>query len=349
MNWSDLIVHAEPWRGAVLGALCLILTTLLYGWGSDRPKPTWLLALLRLASLGVLALLLLEPMVRRSAETVERPLLPVLVDQTSSQWTGADSLARREALATLVAEFPTWTEGAGWDMALLGFDRNVRDLTSEDWEADGTRTDLGGALETLRNRFVHRNVPAVVVVTDGRVNRGPDPEYSARKLEVPHVFIGTGDTAVVKDLDLTDLRTNEVAYLGNAFPVEVTVRSRGFQGVPLLIQLTSGGQVLDTSPWTPAQDLASKTWTTQLNAEEAGVRTVTARIQLQGDASVSEATTANNARSASIEVLESRRKILFVAKAPHPDLAAIRVAAAPNQHQETNVVWLSVDVPANLP
>lgn len=349
MNWSDLIVHAEPWQGAVLGALCLILTTLLYGWGSDRPKPTWLLALLRLASLGVLALLLLEPMVRRSAETVERPLLPVLVDQTSSQWTGADSLARREALATLVAEFPTWTEGAGWDMALLGFDRNVRDLTSEDWEADGKRTDLGGALETLRNRFVHRNVPAVVVVTDGRVNRGPDPEYSARKLEVPHVFIGTGDTAVVKDLDLTDLRTNEVAYLGNAFPVEVTVRSRGFQGVPLLMQLTSGGQVLDTSPWTPAQDLASKTWTTQLDAEEAGVRTVTARIQLQGDASVSEATTANNARSASIEVLESRRKILFVAKAPHPDLAAIRVAAETNQHQETNVVWLSDDVPANLP
>ena len=297
MNWSDLIVHAEPWQGAVLGAGCLILTALLYGWGSDRPKPTWLLALLRMASLGVLALLLLEPMVRRNTETVERPLLPVLVDQSSSQWTGADSLDRREALATLVNALPTWTETEGWDMALLGFDRDVVELSPEGWQADGKRTDLGGALETVRSRFVHRNVPAVVVVTDGRVNRGPDPEYSARKLDVPHVFVGTGDTAVVKDLDLTDLRMNEVAYLGNAFPVEVTVRSRGFQDVPLSVQLTSNGQILDSKPWTPSQDLASTTWTTQLDADKAGVRTVTARIRVQGGASASEATTANNSRT----------------------------------------------------
>lgn len=349
MNWSDLIVHAEPWQGAVLGAGCLILTALLYGWGSDRPKPTWLLALLRLASLGVLALLLLEPMVRRNTETVERPLLPVLVDQTSSQWTGADSLDRREALATLVGALPTWAEAAEWEMALLGFDRDVVELSPEGWQADGKRTDFGGALETVRNRFVHRNVPAVVVVTDGRVNRGPDPEYSARKLDVPHVFVGTGDTAVVKDLDLTDLRMNEVAYLGNAFPVEVTVRSRGFQDVPLSVQLTSNGQILDSKPWTPSQNLASTTWTTQLDADKAGVRTVTARIQVQGGTSASEATTANNSRTASIEVLESRRKILFVAQAPHPDLAALRAAAETNQHQETDVVWLSDDLAADLP
>jgi len=349
MNWSDLIVHAEPWQGAVLGAGCLILTALLYGWGTDRPKPTWLLALLRLASLGVLALLLLEPMVRRNTESVERPLLPVLVDQSSSQWTGTDSLTRREALSTLVNALPRWTETAGWDMALLGFDRDVVELSIAGWQADGKRTDLGGALETVRSRFVHRNVPAVIVVTDGRVNRGPDPEYSARKLEVPHVFVGTGDTAVVKDLDLRDLRMNEVAYLGNAFPVEVTVRSRGFQDVPLLVQLTSGGQILDSKPWTPVQDLASTTWTTQLDADKAGLHTVTARIQVQGGASIAEATTANNSRSASIEVLESRRKVLFVAQAPHPDLAALRAAAETNQHQETDVLWLSDDLPAELP
>ena len=349
MNWSNLIVHAEPWQGTVLGAGCLILTALLYGWGSDRPKPTWLLALLRLASLGVLALLLLEPMVRRNTETVERPLLPVLVDQTSSQWTGADSLDRREALATLVSALPTWAEAAEWEMALLGFNRDVVELSPEGWQADGKRTDFGGALETVRNRFVHRNVSAVVVVTDGRVNRGPDPEYSARKLDVPHVFVGTGDTAVVKDLDLTDLRMNEVAYLGNAFPVEVTVRSRGFQDVPLSIQLTSNGQILDSKPWTPSQDLASTAWTTQLDADKAGVRTVTARIQVKGGASASEATTANNSTTASIEVLESRRKILFVAQAPHPDLAALRAAAETNQHQETDVVWLSDNLAADLP
>ena len=38
-----------------------------------------------------------------------------------------------------------------------------------------------------------------------------------------------------------------------------------------------------------------------------------------------------------------------MAQAPHPDLAALRAAAETNQHQETDVVWLKDDLPAELP
>ena len=104
MALSDLIVQAEPWQWATLGGLCVVLTGLLYGWGKDRPSPPWLLALLRFGTLAILAFLLLEPMLRTTTETIESPTLPVLVDQTSSQWMGKDSLARRLALDALVKD-----------------------------------------------------------------------------------------------------------------------------------------------------------------------------------------------------------------------------------------------------
>ena len=210
--------------------------------GEDRPKPTWMLALLRLGTLGILGFLLLSPMLRSSTETRESPVLPVLVDATSSQWLGADSAARKTALDGLVADLPRWGDGVEWDVDLFSFDRELRALNGVDgqtWQPNGKRTDLGHAFESLRDRYVHRNVPAVLVVTDGRSNRGPDPEFTAERLEVPHLFVGTGDTSLVTDVEVSKLRTNEVAYLGNAFPVEITAKARGAANVPLTLRLYS--------------------------------------------------------------------------------------------------------------
>ena len=85
MDFSNLIVHAEPWQWAALAGTALGLTTLLYGWGKERPAPTWLLALLRLSVLSILGFLLLSPMLRTTTETREAPVLPVVLDATSSQ------------------------------------------------------------------------------------------------------------------------------------------------------------------------------------------------------------------------------------------------------------------------
>ena len=212
-------------------------------------------------------------------------------------------------------------------------------LVKETWTPDGKRTDLGSAFETLRVRFVHRNVPAVLVVTDGRANRGPNPEFTAERLDVPHVFVGTGDTSMVADLELSKLRTNDVAYLGNAFPVEVTAQARGAQGIPMSLKLTSGSTTLATTTWMPQNELSSTQWTVQLDADKAGPMPLTASIAPLERWDQSEVTLRNNANRATVEVLESRRQILILAQTPHPDVAALRQAMETNAHQETVVIW----------
>ena len=199
MDASNLIVQAEPWQWLALSGVALGLTALLYGWGTQRPTPTWLLALLRLGVLGILGFLLLNPMLRSTTETREAPVLPILVDGTSSQWLGPDSTVRRDALNTLVADLPNWGADADWKVELFRFDRKVQRLSEDNWSPDGKRTDLGSAFESIRDRFVHRNVPAVVVVTDGRTNRGPNP-ITAERLDLPTSGWNTGrwPTSIVR-------------------------------------------------------------------------------------------------------------------------------------------------------
>ena len=348
MDFSNLIVQAQPWQWIALAGMALGLTALLYGWGEDRPKPSWLLALLRAVVLGTLGFLLLSPMLRSTTETREAPVLPVLVDATASQWMGQDSVERKDALGALVADVTSWGQEAQWGVDLFAFDREVKEV--ETWNPTGKRTDLGSALEAIRDRYVHRNVPAVIVVTDGRANRGPDPEFTAARLDVPHVFVGTGDTSLVTDLEVAKLRLNEVAYLGNAFPVEVTAQARGAEGVPMTLRLSSGGTTLGSTTWTPNHSFSSTRWTLQVDAEKAGTMTLQASISPATSWSGNEVTTRNNRKRATIDILESRRKILFVAAAPHPDLAALRSAAETNVHQETEVIWASeLDAGAHLP
>ncbi|MDA0728497.1 MAG: VWA domain-containing protein [Bacteroidetes bacterium] len=342
MDVSNLIVAAEPWQWAGILILAVAMTWVLYGWGKNHPTPRGVLAMLRFVSAALLGFLLLEPMWRTTTETREVPVVPVLIDATSSQWMGPDSLSRRQALQNLAQDVPAWMASQGWNIDLLDFDREVRSLTLP-WEPEGMRTDLGGALESVRDRHIHRNVPGVLVVTDGRANRGMDPEHSAAKLDVPYFFIATGDTAEVSDLAIDKVRMNEVAYLGNSFPVEIVAQARGATDMPMRLTLTHGSTTLAETRWTPSGPFASKTWLVTVDASQAGPMTLRASItpETTSEGWAGEVTLTNNRRSATIEVLESRRQILVVAAAPHPDLAALRTSAESNKHQEVNVIWVS--------
>ena len=338
MDWSNILIDAQPWQWIVVAVLVAGLTFALYGWGKERPSPVWLLSSLRLVTLSLIGFLLLSPMLRSTKETRETPVVPTLIDATTSQWMGADSAQRRLALDQWVTNSENWSDGQPWSLERFAFDRTSRNLDDEGWNPRGKRTDLGSAFETIRDRYLHRNVPAVLVVTDGRINRGPDPEYAAEKLDVPHFFIGTGDTSLVTDCEISNLRLNDVAYLGNSFPVEITAQARGARGIPLTIQVKSSDQILGQKTWTPSNDMSSTRFALEVNAEQAGPMLLKATIMSSKD--LQEVTQVNNTKQATIEILESRRRVLIVARAPHPDVAALRMAIETNRHQEAAVQWM---------
>jgi hypothetical protein len=327
MNISDIIVDAPSWKWALAILITLGLTLIRYA-----ALRKWALGILRLSVLGTLCFLLLEPLLRISSTEVEPSTVVIVHDASASQHLGVDSIARGEALRG-------WAESSAEHFEELGFNVDVYDfgkqlVPRENWECNEQRTDIGSALEGVKNRYAHRNVSAVIVSTDGVSNRGRDPEFGTALLETPHFFIGTGDTTVIRDFEISGLLCNQVTYLHNEFPVEVRLYSNGYAGEEAVINVYVDGELVEKEVWAIEEEKEFKSIRFQLEAKTKGVKKVRVVARgIEGEVRVE-----NNSATAYVEVLESKRKIFIVAAAPHPDVRALKSAIETNLHQEVDII-----------
>ena len=347
MNLTDIIVDASLWRWALVVSLAIGLTLLRYAVLKFNLQ-TWVLAVLRLTVLATLLFLLLEPLLRTTTTEIEPATIVIVNDASRSQWQGVDSITRKEALAEFALVIPEKFKEAGFEVKVFDFGRQLsnRNPTKKiaTWEANEAVTDISSALSGVHDRFAHRNVEAVIISTDGLSNRGSDPEFGAKLLDVPHFFIGTGDTTLVKDVLVSELLCNQVTYLNNKFPLEVRLKSQGFSGEKVSVTIYVGGDLQNTEVWDIGEEISFKTFRFNLDAENVGSNRVKVIVSyLEGDVNIS-----NNSATAYVDVLESKRDILILANAPHPDVAAIKNALKSNFHQDVEVVFAS-DIVGELP
>ncbi len=349
--WPDILVDVPILKWGIALAVALGLTLLRYAIGTDGPQKAWLrwgLGLLRLSVLGVLCFLLLEPIIKTVTVEAEPATVLLVHDGTSSQWVGKDSTTKRLALADWVNKAPLPFVENGFEVENYIFGTQLVGLSINDWGDsiqssqllfDAPRTDIGSALEGLRDKFSHRNIAGVIFTTDGLSNRGRDPEFGSQLLEVPHFFVGTGDTTAVRDVQVSDVICNEVAYLGNTFPLEAKIKARGFVGESVITSVQINGDLKEERIWIVNAGIDSENIRFELDASTTGTFKIEVTSRLQ--TGQNEALVANNSKVTFIEVLESKRKVLIVANAPHPDVAAIRKAVTANKHQTPEVIFSS--------
>lgn len=322
-------------HGPLLLVLGLALAAALAWWAYGRMVPTVprgrraLLAGLRGAALALLLVLLFRPVWRSVEAREEPPVVAVLVDASQSLDLGADSAgagpgaeAAREALRRLPE-----LEGRLYRYAFAG---DVRPLAgpADSLAFSGGRTNISGALERLEQDLAGQNLRGVVLISDGRYNTGRNPVYLAERYGVPIHTAVVGDTSAQRDVVLARVLTNEVAYVGVELPVRVGVRAEGFGGERAVVTLHEGSTELAREALTLPEGGLEASVELAFTPEAEGFRRYTASVtRFEG-----ELTHANNAESFAVRVLESKRRVLLVAAAPSPDLAAVRASleADPN-------------------
>ena len=344
--FTDLQINAPLWQWVLGGCVALGLALLRYATGSDRPTQPWLrwgLGMLRFFILGTLCFLLLEPLIKSLTKEVEPSKIILVHDGTSSQWMGKDSTARKLELQTWIQELPAFFEDQNIETKSFVFGAKLQSLTAlsikeDSLQFDLPRTDLAGAIKDVKDLYSHKNVAAVIVTTDGLTNRGYSPEFSSEFMNTPHFFVGSGDTTNIKDLKLDDLICNDVAYLGNDFPVEIRLHAKGFKGEKITSTLFVNGEKRDEAVWLTESKVDYKSHNFTVRADKKGATKI--RVTSKSENS-NEYLLTNNSGTTIVDVLESKRRVLIVADAPHPDVAAIKNAAQSNKHQEVNVMWAS--------
>jgi hypothetical protein len=294
------------------------------------------LAGLRFVVVSFLCFLLLSPFVKTTTTRTEEPTVVLAIDNSQS----VSLFTPQPALAQLTSGLPKLAAA----LRAKGFRVETRTLTQAITAPDSlrftaNRTDLNKLLADSREANAERNLVSVVLVSDGLVNQGQEPQFT--ESTVPVFGVALGDTIAKKDLRLGDLLYNRVAFSGNKFPLEAELSYEGYAGGAATVEVREGGRVLESRRVAlPAGRRRVKT-TFQLTAPAPGKRRYEVRIVPQAG----EFTTLNNARTAFIDIVKGKLRVLLAGAAPHPDLKALRAAILANNNFDLTLAVPGVGAP----
>ncbi len=318
-----LTTHHSLW----LAPLCVLLGVgaawLLYrhtrerhGWGAGTQ---WVLGIFRATVITLLAFLLLEPMVRVLIREVRKPVVVLAHDGSSSLLAVGDSTAFKaryaEALRQLAGRM-----GERYEVRAFTYGSRVSEGLQFGQEQG--QTDIDQLFRAVYDRFAGPDLGAVVIDGDGIFNRGRDPRHSAERLGVPVFAIMLGDTTIRPDLVLQQVDHNRITYLGNQFPLVAKWKADHLKGKVTRVSVMHKGKEVAAKDISINSDPMVGEVPLLVKAEESGIQRYTVVLR----AVEGETTTANNTQDIFVDVLDDRRKVLLLARAPHPDVAAIREA-----------------------
>lgn len=293
------------------------------------------MSVLRFLSVSLIAFLLLNPLLKYISNKIEKPIVVLAIDNSESILLHSDSSAYREKLGSL---FEQLQRELGSEIVLQPYLFGDKPAIKKTPDFKDKLTDLSELFEEVSNVYSGQHTGAMVVVSDGICNKGLQPVYAAGKLKFPVFTVGLGDTVLKKDLKISNVRTNSIAYLNNIFPAVIDIESDKCQGSRYALGIYKGPEKIYETQFTGAAVHEFKSVQIDLEAEKPGVLHYTAVLtQLDG-----EVTWVNNRRDFFIEVIDSRQKVLIAARSPHPDLSALKQAVESNKNFQ-----VSVDISGN--
>ncbi len=319
----SLTFLGTPWSIAVSLVAVLITAGLCFvSWRRSGYRPSMgLLELMRLALVGMVALLLNQPEWTEEFRPSEKPAIAVFTDASTSMdtrdvvagaQTEAQPTTRREAIAPL-AEPSTWKT--------LQERMNVIIQRISEPES-GHGTDLNEPLAQAPEKFA--NLRGIVLASDGDWNEGQPPVQAAARLRVrgiPIFTVPVGSRTRLPDVELLSLDVPTFGVAGKSvrvpFTIEsslprdylttVTLRSSDGDEVSREVRIAAMSRTSDSLVWKP---------------KATGDFTLSLAIPKHGDESLTD----NNKLAAPISIREEKLRVLVVESYPRWEYRYLRNA-----------------------
>ncbi|MFD0792597.1 hypothetical protein ACFQZX_03150 [Mucilaginibacter litoreus] len=320
--------------GSVSGwwALLCPVVGLLYAWLMYRQPVQlnktlhYILFAVRAVVVTILALLLVSPLIKSTSYQAQKPLVLVAQDNSESIKLFKDSVSANSwtnALTSLQKQL-----GDKYEVQESHFDKTLHN--NLDFSFSGKQTDISNALHQLNDRYINRNIGAVILATDGLYNVGADPSYEAKNFKSAIYTIALGDTVPRRDLLISNVNYNKTAFLGNDFIIEVLAEAYQSNGETMRLTVAEDGRQVYSQNITVNSSAYKEVIPIKLNADKKGVRRFTINVApVKNELSVQ-----NNTETIYVEVLDARQKVLLLYDAPHPDVSVIKQAIESNKNYE---------------
>jgi uncharacterized membrane protein len=305
---------------------------------SDRT----VMAALRLGALAVLLFALLRPTLVNTSTVPQRNFVGVLIDDSRSMTLpGVDGAPRSDFIREqLDPEEGALLKGLEERFAVRYFSYSsvtdrvevVSDLTFE-----GTRTDLVGALDRVREELSSVPLSGLVVISDGADNSGralTEAMVPLQAASVPVYTVGLGEDALTPDIQVGRLSAPRTVLKGTSLLLDVVISQRGFAGQTLPLVVEDDDRILTEGEVQFGNDGEPVVTRIRFTLDEAGARRIRLRIPVQDGEQVAQ----NNERAVEVNVRENREKILYFEGEPRYELKFLRKAMADDENVQIVVL-----------
>ena len=306
--------------------LCLLVGALyaylLYGSRKGYAYPVKtkrLLFALRTLAVSLLCFLLLRPVLEGHVKEVEKPVIVLGIDNSESLLMAGDTaFYRNRYVQQLRRQIAALQKDYQVDAYLIG--DTVRRGDSVDFSGKSTRLAL--FFEQMEQQYLHRNVGAVVCLSDGIPTEGGNPLYAAKRLQWPIYTVALGDTTDARDLLIARTNYNREVYRRNFFPMEILVQAHQLKGKRTHLEIKEKNKVVFEKDL--AIDRSDYAEWVRLNLEASETGFLHYKVSLS--AVEGERSEVNNTADVLIQVKDERHKVAIVYRTPHPDVAAVTEA-----------------------
>lgn len=244
--------HHPDWRwlasGAVVAAL-LVFWSYRTALGRPRGLVTWWLMGLRGLILAGVLLCLLDPRRVEVIRRQERTRLAVLLDDSRSMELLDEPGGRFAAARDWLRQYVIPAVPAGVELDCFALDQQLSPAPALiALSPTGGVTAIGACLGQLLNASgPEPRLVAAVLCSDGRENAGGEPEAIARAFRrrgIPIHTLAVGTTNAARDIIVENVRVGRAVSSGAATHIGVTLRSIGFTGLTVPVQVTMAGTLL---------------------------------------------------------------------------------------------------------
>jgi hypothetical protein len=311
----------------VLLALFLALFVAFFQYYSTikkkKDRSLWIAVVLRFLSVFFILLLLFNPKFKKKNIYLEKPVLAVAVDNSSSvsylkQDENAQSLIKGIKESSFLND--------RFDISYFTFGNDLN--TSSDPDFSETQTRISDLLESF-NKLYKDSPLASILITDGNQTYGSD--YSFQSTDPAHKIypVLLGDTLKVTDLKIRQINCNKYAFSGNNFPVELFLTYEGDKPVSTRFSVFKGNTEVysENINFKTASGTLIKNIT--LPANKTGIQVYKAQLAILDE----EQNKLNNTKEFAIEVIDERSEVLLISEVMHPDLGALKKSIESNEQR----------------
>lgn len=279
----------------------------------------YLLGFIRFAFLSFLCFLLLEPIIRIFDEKKEEPIIAVFQDVSSSITESIDIDPAQYAFN--INNFCDILN-TKYQLDRYNFGNSIESGIADSCMAKST--DLSKLFSFSEENYANQNLGAVIILSDGIYNKGRNPLYENFNISAPVFTVAIGDTSLQRDVLVKQVYYNKIAYLGDKQRIQVDIQAYNCAGQQTRLELFhksgSSYRLMDSNNFIIDRSNFFQTFSFELDHNVPGNDVYQLRVSPAGN----EQSEINNYKQIFIDVIDGKQKILLLANAPHPDIAALR-------------------------